>query len=125
LVILTKLTEAYKLWHGFLQDLPRPTRHTLGLKIDNLFTDCLELCLVAGFTARENKLPLIQKLSSKLDVLKFFLKIIWELKILEDKKYIAISSPLAEAGKMIGTWLKPPSTKQGQKQTPPNRFGGE
>jgi hypothetical protein len=124
-LLLAKLTEAYKLWHKILENLPRPTRHTLGAKIDNLFTDALELGLATGFAARENKLLLVKKLSAKLDVLKFFLKIIWELKILEDKKYITISSPLAEAGKMIGHWLKLLSSKQGQKQTPPNYFGGE
>jgi hypothetical protein len=94
------------LWHSYFENLPRPTRNTLGAKIDNLFTDCLELCSLASFTPREDKLKLIQKLSARLDILKFFLKLLWELKKIEDKKYISLSSPLAEAGKMIGGWLK-------------------
>lgn len=118
LPLLTKLSEAYKLWHGLLPRFPCPTRYTLGAKIDNLFSDCLELALLAGYANREEKLKVVQKLSAKLDCLKFFLKILWEIKSLDHKKYAALSLPIAEVGKMIGGWLKL------LKQTPPV-FGGE
>jgi len=97
-----------------LTSLPRLTRYTLGTKIDDLFSDCLELALLAGYTARTEKYGAIQKLSIKLDVLKFFLKILWELKGLDNQKYTTLSTPLAEIGKMIGGWLA--SLK---KETPP------
>jgi len=105
LPILTKLSEAYKLWYSFISRLPRLTRFSLGVKIDNLFTDCLELALLAVYTNREEKLKIIQKLSAKLYCLKFFLKIIWEIKSLDHKKYAALSLPLAATGKMIGGWM--------------------
>ena len=75
LPILTKLSESYKLWHDFLTVLPRLTRYTLGIKIDNLFTECLELSILAGYSARSEKLSAVQKLSVKIDLLKFFFKI--------------------------------------------------
>ncbi|OGY41390.1 MAG: hypothetical protein A2Y82_00175 [Candidatus Buchananbacteria bacterium RBG_13_36_9] len=103
--IIIKFNESYKLWHGFLIHIPRLTRYTLGAKIDNIFTECLELSLLAGYSARETKLPLVQKLSVKFDALKFFLKLLWELKALDNKKYAALSQPLSEIGKMIGGWL--------------------
>ena len=71
-----------------------------------LFTDVIELILTAGFAARASKLPIIQKASIKLDTLKYFLQIAWELKILDNKKYIEISTPLVEAGKMLGGWQR-------------------
>lgn len=85
--------------------LPRLTRYTLGTKIDSLFTDCLELSFLAGYTARQEKYGAIQKLSTRLDMLKFFLKVLWELKGFDNQKYILLSTPLAEVGKMIGGWL--------------------
>lgn len=103
--IVYKLNEGYKLWHGFLIDLPRLTRYTLGVKIDNIFTDCLELSILAGYTPRGEKLQTVQRLSTKVDALKFFLKLLWEMKALDNKKYTAISRPLAEIGKMVGGWL--------------------
>jgi len=103
--IITKFNESYKLWHGFLIHIPRLTRYTLGAKIDNIFTECLELSLLAGYSAKETKLPIVQKLSVKFDTLKFFLKLIWEIKALDNNKYIVLMNPLAEIGNMIGGWL--------------------
>lgn len=88
-----------------LPHLPRLTKHSLGEKINLLFTDVIELILTAGF-ARESKMVVIQKASAKLDTLKFFLQLAWELKAIDNKKYIAISSPLVEVGKMLGGWQK-------------------
>jgi hypothetical protein len=103
--IIIKFNESYKLWHEFLIHIPRLTRYTLGAKIDNIFTECLELALLAGYSAKETKLPIIQKLSVKFDALKFFLKLLWEMKALDNKKYMALSQPLAKIGSMIGGWL--------------------
>jgi hypothetical protein len=106
LPILQKASDAYKMWHNLLPHLPRLTKHSLGEKISLLFTDIIELILTAGFAARDNKLLITQKASIKLDTLKFFLQIAWELKILDNKKYISVSTPLIEVGKMLGGWQK-------------------
>jgi len=105
LPILTKLSESYKLWHDFLAKFPRLSRFTVGAKIDNLFTDCLELALLAGYAARGEKLQIIQRLSNKLDLLKFFLKIAWEIRALDINKYTNVSNQLVATGKMLGGWL--------------------
>jgi len=39
-----------------------------------------------------------------MDALKVFLLILWEAKSFDDKKYIALSLKLDEAGKMLGGW---------------------
>ena len=106
LPIITKFSSAYKLWHSYLVHIPRLTRFTLGTKVDSYFLDCLELSLLAGYAPRESKSTYIRKLSAKLDCLKFFLKILWELKSLDNKKYITLSGGLVEIGKMVGGWLK-------------------
>ncbi len=100
------------MWHGFINRLPRFAKFTLGTKIDNLFTDCLELALLAGYATRGEKLALIQQLSAKLDALKFFLKIAWELQALNTNQYTAVSTSIAAAGKMIGGWLNMLKTNQ-------------
>jgi len=106
LTILTQLSDAYKLWHKYFVALPRHTKFTIGSKIDNLFTECLEAALTAEYTNRNKKLEIIQKLSMTFDALKFFLKLLWEMKALEDKKYIALSTALANTGKLLGGWIK-------------------
>lgn len=86
--------------------LPRLTRFTIGAKIDSLFIQTIELCLLAEYSSREQKLEIIQKISTKFDALKFFIKLLWEIKAIDNKKYLHISKPLAEIGKIIGGWLK-------------------
>ncbi|MFH1611028.1 MAG: four helix bundle protein [Patescibacteria group bacterium] len=104
--IISKLNEAYKLWHTFLIHLPRIARYTLGEKIDNLFTDCLELALLASYRPKDNKLETIEQLNAKFDTLKFFIKLLWEIKEIDTNKLTALSIPLSEIGKMIGGWMK-------------------
>lgn len=71
-----------------------------------MFIETTEYIFIASRLAREQKLPFLQKASAKLDLLKFFLQIAWEIKSLDNKKYIALSECLNEIGKMLGGWQK-------------------
>ncbi len=84
--------------------------------MDNLFTDCLEYSLLARYADRDNKTEYISKLVVAFDSLKFFLQILWDLKILDDKKYSHLSKQLAEIGRMIGGW-----SKYIKNETPPTK----
>ncbi len=76
------------------------------IKIDSLLIEILELLFVASKLNKEHKLPILNKTSGKLDILKFFLQFSWDLKALDEKKYILISKNLVEVGKMLGSWIK-------------------
>lgn len=95
------------------QHFPRLSRYTLGAKIDALFIETIELILQAGYSGREHKLAIVLRACTKLDALKYFLHIAWELKVLDTKKYARIAEPLTEVGRMLGGWKK-----QLQNQTP-------
>ncbi|MEX1112290.1 MAG: four helix bundle protein [Candidatus Andersenbacteria bacterium] len=104
--MLKKLGDGYKVWHVTLQHIPKLSRFTLGTKIDTLFVETVEFVLMAGYAPRSQKLSIIKRASSKLDSLKFFLQLAWEIKNLDDSKYLAINDPLIEAGKMLGGWQR-------------------
>ncbi|MEI7740909.1 MAG: four helix bundle protein [bacterium] len=106
LPILKKLTDAYKLWHTAFRHLPRLSRFTLGAKVDAIFCEVIEHILTAGYAARENKILWLQRASIKLDSLKYFLKLAWELKALNTGCFSEISHKLVEVGKDLGGWLK-------------------
>ncbi|MFH1946531.1 MAG: four helix bundle protein [Candidatus Magasanikbacteria bacterium] len=78
----------------------------MGEKIDNLFTDCLELALIASYQSKDEKADTIKKLNTKFDMLKFFIKLLWEIKAIDTNKLTALTNPLSEVGKMIGGWMK-------------------
>lgn len=86
--------------------MPRLTRYTLGVKIDKLFTDILEITLTAQYAKRENKRNFLEDLSQKLDNLKYFITLLWEAKGLDAAKYGQLSQKLTTAGKMLGKWLQ-------------------
>ena len=92
---------------------PKTSRYSLGSKIDSLFLEGIEAIFLAGYSNQMEKIIYLQKASLKLDSLKFFLQVSWEIKALDNKKYIKLSEHLNEVGKMLGGWMK-----QFQKETP-------
>ena len=104
--IIQRFISVYKLWDELRNNFPKKSRYTLGTKIDELFLDTIELLFMAGSLNRVQKLPILQKASGRLDVLKFFIQLTWELKIFDNKKYTLLSEPLNDIGKMLGGWIK-------------------
>jgi hypothetical protein len=100
------LIVVYKLWHGFLPDIPKDARYTIGAKIDAALVETMEATFIASFLPRDRKLPYIEKSAAKLDLTKFFLQVAWEIKALDNKKYLLISDRLSELGRMLGGWLR-------------------
>jgi len=106
LSLIQKLVQGYKLWHGFLPNFQKDSRYTIGAKIDSLFLETIELIIKASYSDKMEKLIFLKSASVKLDLLKFFLQIAWEIKSLDNKKYILLSERLDEIGKMLGGWIK-------------------
>jgi len=102
--VLERIKHAYILWYGFYQTIPKTHRHTLGGKVDAEFVALIEAVASAGFLSKSEKQPWVRLAIRKLDTLKVFLLILWETKSLDTKKYIALSLPLDEVGKMLGGW---------------------
>jgi hypothetical protein len=94
-----------------LTHIPRLSRYTIGTKIDLLFCETLEGILLAAYSSRDQKLQHIQRASVKLDSLKFFLQLAWELRFLDHKKYPLLATPLVGVGKVLGGWMTSLKTK--------------
>ncbi|MDP3764447.1 MAG: four helix bundle protein [bacterium] len=94
----------YFIWFQYYQILPKAHRYTLGRRIDSMFIEIVEAIVTASFLTQEKKLPFVQHALRKTDTLKILLQVLWETKSLDDKKYIAVSKPLEEIGKMLGGW---------------------
>lgn len=85
---------------------PKTSRYTLGTKIDGLIIETAGLLFTASWKKEALKLPYLQKSEIKIDELKFFLRFAWEITVLDDKKYIALSKLVDEIGKMLGGWQR-------------------
>ncbi|KKP59414.1 MAG: hypothetical protein UR53_C0002G0028 [Candidatus Magasanikbacteria bacterium GW2011_GWC2_34_16] len=95
--------------------MPRLSRYTLGVKIDNLFLEILEITLIAKYTKHNEKLSFLQEISRKLDNLKFFVTLLKEAQGLDASKYGQLAPKLVNSGKMLGKWIQ-----NLQQQTPAN-----
>ena len=103
---MQKIVSIYKLWNEFKDHFPKKSRLTLGLKIDECFLAILEALFTASYLNKQEKLTYLKRASIKLDLLKSFLQISWEIKNLDNKKYAMLSLPLNEIGKMLGGWIR-------------------
>ena len=105
MAIIYKLIEVYKLWQGYLLHFPKTSRYTLGKKIDHCFIKITENIYKAQYLIGSRKIPALEEASLKLDLLRFFLKISWEIEALDNKKYAILSKRLDEIGRMLGSWI--------------------
>jgi len=94
------------MWQEYLKRFPKTNRYTLGEKVDSLFVEVLEAMVTASILTKEKKIPHLLMASIKLDVLKFFLQIAWEVRALQTKHYSIISEYLNEVGRMLGGWKR-------------------
>ena len=78
----------------------------MGVKIDSLFIELLEITGAAQYAKREEKLVFLNELSRKLDNLKFFLTLLWEAKGIDAKQYGQLAQQLTPIGTMLGGWIK-------------------
>ena len=75
----------------------------------------MEITLLAEYAAHDKKLETANKLSDQIDILKFHFKLLWEMKSIDNKKYLAVSLLINDAGRMTGGWIKQlKNTKGGQ-----------
>lgn len=94
---------------------PKKSRYTLGNKIDQLFTDVIESTYIANYQPAHQKLLYVEQAIRRLDLLKFFIQVAWETKDIDNKKYINLSEPLGEIGRMLGSWRN--NLKNNQQKT--------
>lgn len=71
-----------------------------------MFLDLLELSYTTYFSEKEQKSYKLSECISKLDILKFFVSLIWESKLISHKQYEELALRLDEIGKMLWGWKK-------------------
>lgn len=107
--IFKKLYELYKLIHLYRNTVPKADRYTLWKRTDDTCIELLELVITAGGQPRQQKEAYLVKASTKLNLLRIFVRLSKDTKVIDHKKYLALQTLMDEIGRMLGGWLK--STK--------------
>ncbi len=106
-LVLVRSKQAYETWHKYLSKFNRVDRYTIGVRVDDTFLSLVEFIFRACFGYDKfEKLSLLSQANAKNDILKFFLQIVWEQKLLDHTQYASLILLLDEIGRMLGGWKK-------------------
>ena len=100
------MKETYGIWQEYLNHFPKANRFTLGSKIDDIFLLAIEYCFLASYSTTGEKITIIDRAVSRVDLLKLLMQLAWEIQALDTKKYTHLSERLVEIGKMLGGWRR-------------------
>lgn len=101
-----KSYDFYKKLYVDLRQIPKRDRFTWGEKCEHLAIDILRDIAKAKYSSKAEKASYLKPASDSLDLLKIFLRLGYDLKIIDQKKYILRQTELQEIGSMVGGWLK-------------------
>ncbi len=96
----------YKELYIYRKQIPKQDRFGIWTKIENIILDCLKLVIQAALTPKNKKLVFIQELKIKIEITKRLIRLVWELKIITDKKYFSLEQKLIQISKMASGWIK-------------------
>lgn len=108
--IFKKTYDLYKTFYGYRETVSKQDRYTLWQRCENLILDILKNILEASHLLKTDKLPVLEKTSLKLNLLRIFLRLCKEVKAIDNKKYVLLQEKIDEIGRMLGGWIK--STKE-------------
>ena len=97
---------APKTFHGLRGVVSKADRYTLWQRAENLILDVIEGILLASHLSKPEKLPHLERVSAKLNVLRIFLRLTKDTKLLDLKKCLLLQEIVDEIGRMLGGWMK-------------------
>lgn len=104
--VIKKVYELYKTFYGYSKLFPKKDKYVLGSKCEEYIVATLELLLAASSAPKSEKFVHIRQANIKFDALKIFIRITNDIKMLDNKKYLALQKQLQEIGRMLGGWQK-------------------
>lgn len=114
--ILKKTYELYKTFYAYRADVSKQDRYTTWQKCENCLLEVLEELLFASQTGKTEKLLLLEKTSIKLNFLRMFIRLMKDVKTIDNKKYLVLEADVDEIGRMLGGWIR--SSKAGEHKLP-------
>jgi hypothetical protein len=104
--IIKKTYDLYKQLHIIRNKIPKQDRYSVYLKTEEYLLKVFECILNASQLGKSEKIPSLREASSNLNLLKFFVRLIKDVKTIDNKNYILIEAQINEIGCMLGDWIK-------------------
>lgn len=98
--------DLYKFFYAFRTTIPKQDKYTLWQRSESLLIEVLEGILCASYKSKFEKIPVLEKTSLKLNVLRVLIRLMKDIKCIDNKKYSMLEEILDEMGRMIGGWIR-------------------
>jgi len=108
--IFKKVYELYKSFHQIRSNVSKQDKYTIFIKCENTILEVIEGILEASQLSKDKKLPILEKTSLKLNLLRVFIRLMKDTKSIDLKNYAKMEENVDEIGRMLGGWIK--STKE-------------
>ena len=105
LPIIQKTYDLIKWYVPILNQLPRDHRFQLGDRMVAGLYDLLESLIFVRYQ-HEDKLPHLQRLNSKLDVLRYQTRLLLDFDLLSHKRYQYVGQMIHAIGIDLGGWIR-------------------
>ena len=99
--------------YNFYQDLyicarrlPKQDRHTLGQKSQQLTIEILELLFAANSESGAARFALQKQVDLKLKILKTIIRLCYDVRAIDESRYLSLEKKIVEIGRMLGGWIK-------------------
>ena len=105
-LILTKSYDLLKATILLVGKFPRDQKFLIGDRMQKLAENTMEVLIKAYYTAPEKKTALLQTVNIRLEKLRYYARLCFELGYYSSRKLEEYSERLRETGRMTGGWLK-------------------
>ena len=106
LPLIRKIYDLYKTLYNYIKQFQKYDRNILGREIEQTTLDLLKITIFAAHLPPLRKIVPIEHAIVLAEELKILIRLAYELKVLDLKKYIRLEEFLHEIGKMLGGWKK-------------------
>jgi 23S rRNA-intervening sequence protein len=114
LPIIQKTYDFVKWYIPILSRLPRVHKFTLGDRMLAILYELLEGFITARYTSAE-KLQNLQQLNTKLDILRYQTRLLFDLNLIHGDRYEYIARTTTDIGNELGGWIKQQKQDKPQK----------
>jgi hypothetical protein len=116
LPIIQKTYDLIKWYVPILNQLPKDHRFQLGDRMVAGLYDLLESLILVRY--QRDKLPQLQAINSKLDVLRYQTRLLLDFDLLSHKRYQYVGQRIHDIGTDLGSWIRQQQYKADRNQQP-------
>lgn len=106
IIIIHKTYKFYLFLHGTISTISKIDRFTIGAKCENITLQILEMMYEANSKYGQERLIILHSIDTKLKILQTLIKALYDIKAINDKRFLHLSELSLEIGKMLGGWIK-------------------